>query len=415
MSKFRIIASHTFMNKAKSKTFIITTILTMAMILIVGNIQSIIDLFADDSKDKVAVIDESQTYYPLLKESMAGNDEIALSKYEGSADQAKKAVTEGKYEAFLELKTNNEKLPVATFYAKNITASTLQDELKKQIQDIKTSMATQQAGIDQQTVQKIYQPVVFHKVALDKSAKTEEELSQARGIVYVMLFILYMAVMMYGQIIATDVATEKSSRVMEIIISSVSPVTHMFAKITGIALLGLSQIVLIMVMGYVMITLKKDELVGGVFSFFGIQNASPKLFIYAVVFFLLGFLLYATLAAMLGSLVSRAEEAGQMVMPMILLVVAAFMISMFGIGMPDSAFVTVCSFIPFFSPMVMFLRIGMLDVAFWQVGLSLIILIATIVLMALIGARIYRGGVLMYGRSSSLKDIRKAFQLTKHE
>ncbi|MDY0396001.1 ABC transporter permease [Virgibacillus halophilus] len=338
------------MNKAKSKTFIITTILTLAMILIVGNIQSIIDVFADNGKNKVAVIDESQAFYPLLEKSMAGNEDIQLSKYEASMGEAKEAVADGKYKALLELKMNDEKLPEATFYAKNIASSSIQEDLEKQVQDVKTAIATQQAGIDQETVQKIYQPAVFQKVALDKSAKTEEELNQARGIVYVMLFILYMAVMIYGQIIATDVATEKSSRVMEIIISSVSPITHMFAKITGIALLGLSQIVLIAAMGYAMISLKKDELVGGVFEFFGIQNASPKIFVYAIVFFLLGFLLYATLAAMLGSLVSRVEEAGQMVMPMTLLVVAAFMISMFGIGMPDSGFVTICSFIPFSPP-----------------------------------------------------------------
>ncbi len=97
--------------------------------------------------------------------------------------------------------------------------------------------------------------------------------------------------------IATDVATEKSSRVMEILISSASPVTHMFAKIIGIALLGLTQIVLIVGFGYFMITAKQDELTGGIFQSFGIQETSASVFIYAVVFFVLGYLLYATLAA----------------------------------------------------------------------------------------------------------------------
>ncbi|MDY0406256.1 ABC transporter permease [Virgibacillus sp. 179-BFC.A HS] len=415
MNKFWTIASHTFLTKAKSKTFIITTAITLAMILLVGNIQSIINAFSDNGKDKVAVIDQSQSYYPMLKDSMAKNDDIELVPFKESIEKAKEAVKDDKYDALLELRTNEAKLPAATFYANNIASSSIQEHLQEKIQEIKTAIATNQAGLDQETVQKIYAPVEFDKVALDKSAKTEEELNQARGIVYIMLFILYMAVMLYGQIIATDVATEKSSRVMEIIISSVSPITHMFAKISGIAALGLSQIILIVLAGYAMVTMKKSELVGGVFEFFGIQHASVKIFIYAIVFFLLGFLLYATLAAMLGSLVSRVEEAGQMVMPMTLLIVAAFMIAMFGIGMPDSKFVTVCSFIPFFSPMVMFLRIGMLDVAFWQVAVSLVILIVTIVVMAIIGAKVYRGGVLMYGRSNAWKGIRKAIQLTKNE
>src|SRR5690625_4339964 len=114
--------------------------------------------------------------------------------------------------------------------------------------------------------------------------------------------------------IATDVATEKSSRVMELLVSSASPVAHMFAKIIGIALVGLTQVGLFIAVGYAFIVSKQDKLTDGIFSYFGIQDTSPSLFIYAVVFFLLGYLLYATLASMLGSLVSRVEDVHHLFM-----------------------------------------------------------------------------------------------------
>src|SRR5699024_7301213 len=118
-----------------------------------------------------------------------------------------------------------------------------------------------------------------------------------------------------------------------------------------------------------------------------------------------GYLLYATLAAMLGSLVSRIEDVQQFMTPMIFLIAIAFFIAVFGLNMPQSTFVTVSSYIPFFSPMLMFLRVGMLDIPVWEVALSIALLIGTIVILALVGARVYKGGVLMYGKSSSFKDL----------
>ncbi|MGY0694946.1 ABC transporter permease [Virgibacillus sp. FSP13] len=416
MNKFWIILSHTYMSRFKTKSFLISTIVSLLFIFAIANFQSIMDIFSDDSADEIAVLDESGQLFETLKESTENaNDDMELVSFDGSEQEAKEAVQDETYQALIILTLNEDQLPEATYYANTITETGEQSTIEQQLQQLKISVATQQAGIDQAKLAEIYAPVTFETVALDKSAKTGEELSQARGIVYVMLFLLYITVMVYGQMIAQDVATEKSSRVMEILISSVSPVTQMFAKIIGIALLGMTQIILIIGVGYAMISSKQDELTGGIFSYFGIEGASISLFVYAIVFFVLGYLLYATLAAMLGSLVSRIEDVQQLMMPMMFLIVAAFMIAMYGLNVPDASFVKISSYIPFFSPMLMFLRVGMLDVPAWEVGLSLGILIVTIILFAIIGARVYKGGVLMYGKSSSLKDFKRAIQLSKKE
>ncbi|MBP1968970.1 ABC-2 type transport system permease protein [Virgibacillus natechei] len=416
MNKFWIILSHTFMTRVKSKAFLISTIITLLFIAGVANIQTIMDAFSDDGSDQIAVIDESDELFDPLSQSVEQSDEnMELVLFDGSEEEAKTAVQEEEYQALLVLALNENQLPESTYYADDISGAGVQTVIEQQLQQLKVALATQQAGIDAATLEQIYAPVTFEPIALDETAKTSEELNQTRGIVYIMLFVLYMAIIIYGQMIATDVATEKSSRVMEILVSSAPPVTHMFAKIAGIALLGLTQVGLFVGVGYALIMSKQEELTGGVFEYLGIQDGSVSVYIYALVFFILGYFLYATLAAMLGALVSRVEDANQMMMPMILLIMVAFFIAMFGLSTPESSLVKITSFIPFFAPMIMFLRVGMLDIPVWEVALSIGLLVATIVLLAIIGARIYKGGVLMYGGTNSLKDLKKAFTLSKKE
>ncbi|SDJ89069.1 ABC transporter permease [Sediminibacillus albus] len=414
MNKFWIVLAHTYITRFKTKSFLITNIIALVFIFGLANLESIIGLFDNEEDQVVAVLDETDTVFTPLQESVANTSEdVVLRSYEGTAEEAKDEVMDGEYEAFLSISMNEENLPEAEFYANQIASSSLSENLQQQMQQIKVAMATTDAGIDQAALEKIYEPVPFETIALQETAKTEEELSEARGLVYIILFMLYISVITYGNMIAMDIANEKTSRVMEILISSASPVSQMFAKILGIALLGLTQVGLFVVVGYLMITQKQDEMTGGVFEYFGISDVTPSTFIYAIVFFILGYLLYATLAAMLGSLVSRIEDVQQLMMPMIFLIMIAFFIAMFGLNVPASNFVTVTSFIPFFTPMLMFLRVGMLDVPAWEVALSIGIMVASIGLLAALGARVYRGGVLMYGRASSLKDFKKALQLSK--
>lgn len=417
MRKFLIVLGHTYFSKIKTKAFIITTSIFLAVILIGANIDKIIELFpSGDGEEAIAVIDESDTLFDPLKELLSDTDDsIQLSLVTKPEDDVKNQVEDGKFDGLLVLSLNNEKKPSAIFYENDAAESGTQTLLKQQLQQLKIAFATEEAGIDEATLAGIYEEMDFAKVALDETSKSEEELSGARGIVYVMLFLLYMSVLIYGQMIATEVATEKSSRVMEILISSASPITHMFAKIIGIGLLGLSQLLLLIVVGYGMITLKLRDYSGEFFDFFGFNSTSVSIYFYAILFFLLGYLLYATLSAMLGSLVSKVEDVQQLIMPVIFLVVIAFILAMVGLNMPDATFITVTSFIPFFAPMIMFLRVSMLDVPLWEQLLSIGILVGTIYVFAKVGARVYRGGVLMYGASRSFKDIKNALMLSKKE
>ncbi|MGX6442355.1 ABC transporter permease [Neobacillus sp. K501] len=417
MNNFWIILFHTYLTKLKTKSFIITTILTVIITLGLTNMNKIIETFdKTGGKEKVAVLDETGQIYQPLKEQIATvNKDIVLVQYKGSGKEAEKDVKNEKYRGMVEIRYNEEQLPQATYKAMSVADSDLYTEIQSGLQQLKTMMAASKINLTADQLQKLYEPVSFDKIALEENAKTEEELNQARGLVYVLLFIIYFAVIMYASMIAMEVATEKSSRVMEILISSVSPIKQMFAKILGIGLLSLTQLAVLLSVGYYSIKQNLSSLEGGFFDAFGFGNIPFSTIAYAVIFFILGYFLYATLAAFLGSLVSRIEDVQQMITPMTLLVVAGFMIAMFGLGKPDAPFITVTSYIPFFTPMIMFLRVGMLTLPTWEAIAGISVLLATIILLAIFGARVYKGGVLMYGKSNSFKDIKKALQLTKKE
>ncbi|MDT8861249.1 ABC transporter permease [Alkalihalobacillus sp. MEB130] len=415
MNNFWIMLSHAYFSKLKAKSFIITTTILAVGIFIMANIGLIIDVFqGEDSTYQVAVIDESGELLPLLEEELAVlNEDITLSLATVSQEEIELQVEEGIYEGLLKLSYGPEQFPEAIYISTSLSGNVVTSSIHAALQHIQSLTAASQLDLSIDEVTLLNTPVTFTQEAIVEGARSAEELNQARGIVYILLFFIYFSVIMYANMIATEVATEKSSRVMEILISSVSPVKQMFAKIIGIGFVGLTQLSILLLVGYLSIIQNQDTLVGGFFDVFGFGDLSSSIIFYAIVFFLLGYFLYATLAALLGSLVSRIEDVQQMILPMTFLVMIGFFIAMFGLGVPDSTFITVTSYIPFFTPMVMFLRVGMLNISPVEPLLGIAILLLAIIILAIFGAKIYRGGVLMYGKSNSLKDIKKAIDLTK--
>ncbi|MFB5661442.1 ABC transporter permease [Alteribacillus sp. HJP-4] len=415
MNKFWIILAHTFITRVKTKSFFFTTFLTIVLIVAAGNFQSISNLFGGGGEGaSVAVYDESGEVLGPLNQSLASIDaDISLESFSGPPDRAEEQVQDGTFDGYLEILSNEETTIEAAYYSEQGNATNTTRTIAQALQPVKTELAAEQAEVDPAAAQAITSPVAFETIALEENAISEAERSSAAGLVYGILFLLYLSVIIYGNMLAMDVATEKSSRVMEILVSSASPVLQMFAKIFGIALLGLTQLLAILITVLVVIQTNQNET--SLFHTFGWQDASFSIYVYAVIFFLLGYLLYATLAAMLGSIVSRSEDVNQLIAPMIYLIMIAFFIAIYGLSAPDSTIVTVTSFIPFFTPMLMFLRVSLLSIPAWEIGIAIALMVMAIVLLGIIGARVYRGGVLMYGKSNSLKDMKEAVQLSKKE
>ncbi len=420
MREFMIIFKQAFMTKAKTKSFIITTSIMIAAVFLFANMEKIIETVKsmtggdNDSAEVLQVLDESGVLADRLKMQLEKNEsDIKVELSSKSEKVLTEQVKEGEIDSFVTLALNKTNTIQADYISMSAMELTLPMILQDTLQTIQTEMKAEELSLSGEQVQTLFAPIQFEQQSVSPSAKSQEELSQARGLVYVLMFLIYFAVIVYSSMIATEVAAEKSSRVMEILISSVSPVKHMFAKVLGIGSLGLLQMVLLGLAGYIALKTTGSEMADGFFSFFGFSNMNVGTLVYAIIFFLLGYFLFATLAALLGSLVSRTEDVQQIIMPMTLLIVAGFMIAATGLGNPEMAYIKYASFFPFFAPLVMFLRVGMLDLPVWEPLLSIAIMLVTIFLLGFFGARVYRGGVLMYGPSRSLKDIKKAIQLGK--
>ena len=228
---------------------------------------------------------------------------------------------------------------------------------------------------------------------------------------YVMIFALYMVIMLYGQMVATNVATEKSSRAMEVLITSARPTSMMFGKVLASCLAGFIQIAAVFGSALVLYHINRDYWVSNplVQSLF---NIPPELFAYMLIFFVLGFLIYAFLFGALGSTATKLEDINTSTMPLILLFVVAFIISMMGMssGNVDSTLMKVCSFVPFTSPMAMFTRIAMSTVPMHEILLSIAILVLSSTGIGVLAAKIYRVGVLLYGTTPKLGAILKAIR-----
>ncbi|MED1712987.1 ABC transporter permease [Bacillus paralicheniformis] len=420
MNKFWIVLFHTYLSKLKTKSFIISTVITLALVVLVTNLGSIISMFDDGGEgDKIAVIDRSNQLYDTFAQQVKALDTdeaLEVEKADKPEKELEKDVRDEKLEGILILDRDKKGVLKGTYKALEIADSTAVSTIEQALSQAKVAVGTAELNVPQEKLSELFTPVKVNSVALKEGAKTEEELQKATGLVYVVLFVIYFSVLTYASMIATEVATEKSSRVMEILISSVPPVQQMFAKLFGVALLGLTQIAALFLVGY--LSLQSSQEKGGdtadmIKGFLDISGVPTATLVYAAIFLMLGYFLYATLAAFLGSVVSRIEDVQQMISPMILLVVAGFVIAMVGLSTPDSTFITVTSFIPFFAPMIMFLRVGVLDIPFWEAALGIGITALTIVILAVIGARVYKGGVLMYTSGGGLKNIKQALRLSK--
>ena len=230
---------------------------------------------------------------------------------------------------------------------------------------------------------------------------------------YIMIFALYMVILLYGQMVATNVATEKSSRAMELLVTSANPVSMMFGKVIASCLMGLMQLVLVFGSAIVCFRLNAsywggNEIVSSIF------DMPPELLAYMLLFFMLGFFLYAFMYGAVGSTASKLEDINTSVMPITFLFLISFMVVMISMasGAVDNTLMLVCSFIPFTSPVAMFTRIAMSTVPGWQIAVSLAVLVASVAGIGVVSAKIYRVGVLLYGTppkpAAILKAIRKA-------
>ncbi len=231
---------------------------------------------------------------------------------------------------------------------------------------------------------------------------------------YALIMALYMAILIYGQLVATSVATEKSSRSMELLITSARPNSLLFGKIIGSGLAGLFQMAAIFGSAIVFYNINEaswqgNQIIASIF------NMPPAIVGFALLFFVLGYFLYAFMFGAIGSLASRTEDVNTTVLPVMFGFIIAFMVVMMSMasGNIDNAVMRFCSYLPFTSPMAMFVRIAMSSPEWYEIVISVILLIASSWLIGVMAARVYRLGVLMYGKPPKFGELMRVLKAAR--
>ncbi len=418
MKQFKTIFSHEYTSLLKNKPFIITTILFSVVIAIMVAIPGIISLVGtikdtiesnkteevvDNSSKEILLISADTTFAPIVQNLFTNVfTDYAIVITDDSVESIKETITS--------------KEANCAFVFENETSFTYYVGTKK--------MMDSNADIASEVLRNAFRIQNFQELGLTVeesqakafpliTANTETltvDQSENFIVAYIMIFGLYMMVLLYGSLISTSVATEKSSRAMELLITSANTSDLMFGKVFATCAAALTQVVCIILSGVLVFLFTKNS--------WGLNPAMASMFsvsfetvIYFVVFFILGFLLYAFMFAAMASTASKLEDTNTSLMPVILIFIVCFILTIQNMFTgADGMLFKVLSYIPFSSSMAMFARVALTDVPFWEPLLSVGILFITIFFIGTLSAKIYRMGVLLYGSQPKLKDIFKALR-----
>ena len=273
------------------------------------------------------------------------------------------------------------------------------------------------AGLDEQETAEIFEPPTFTATPIDPDDATDDEdFGGAFILAYAVVILTFMAILTYGNWVAQSVAEEKSGRVMELLITAATPRQLLIGKVLGTGAAGLSQYLVIVVaafVGYVANGPVAEALGVSGQAPITLPDLEPSTILAFSAFFLLGFILYSTLYAAAGSMVSRIEDVQQAVGPLIFLAMAGYFASFTGLNDPDAGWVGVLSLVPFFSPYLMPARMLLTSVDATEVLLALALLVVTLAAALWLASRIYSAGVLLYGQRVGLRNVWRATRVSR--
>ena len=432
MRKFLAVVKREYLARVRAKMFILSTVLLPLVMSLFGIVPAVILSIDAGSAVRVAVVDQTGKIYPQLQQALAreesdeqgpndpmtnanrgltrkgsGNfqlEEVSVAGRSIEDIQAELAqrLRAGQLDSYLLLPPDLLDRGEAEFFNRNpgdvMSRRLLASALERAVRERKLI----DAKVDSKTRQGLFQPVDVQSVKVGATGQQRDS-GGSFAVVFGIGFVMYLAILMYGQIILGAVIEEKETRIAEILFSSVKPFTLMMGKLVGVSLVALTQLT---IWG---LAFSAFALYGtGVLAARGLPSYLPGIplahYIYFGLFFLLGYFIYGTIYALVGSMVTTAQEGGQLAMPIILILVVSFYLFFPVSRSPDSSFAFWVSMVPFSAPVAMLVRIVTQTPPFWQIALSLVIGFGSVLVIMWIAARVYRVGMLMYGKRASISE-----------
>jgi ABC-2 type transport system permease protein len=430
MHKLWAVIRREFVTRVQSKAFVISTILgpillglMMVMPILLSN--------RDTEAKRIVVIDAARGNFGLalekeLREARRGDTADAKPRYEvlrvaalGRVDAVRDSLikmtglardTANHLDGLIIATDEAVDSGRVTYLGDNVGSLNDMGLLRGLIQNVVLSERLQHRGIDPALVRDANRGINLRTSKITEGRLTGQSGESSFALAYAMAFILYFALLIYGIQVMGSVLEEKNTRIMEILASSLSPFQLMAGKVIGVGTVGLLQLGIWI--GTAMFLSMNAVTIAGAFNMpaesaaqMPIPAISPDLLIVFLLFFLLGFFIYAALYAAVGAMSSTMQEAQQASTALTLLVVVAFFSSFSLINEPNGTLARVFSLIPFFSPIVMPVRYSLTAIPVYELALSLLCTIAGLLGVVWIAGRIYRVGILMYGKKPSLREL----------
>ncbi|MEP6719203.1 MAG: ABC transporter permease, partial [bacterium] len=443
MKKFLAIVKREYVQRLRSRMFVLITVLGPVMISLFGIAPALVLRIKAGGPVRIAVVDQTGKLYQGVYKSVmyntvrpqSGQDQINAGGVGKNASERFQQVgeqQEGRFEiqevrlegrplsevkkeldgrvlakeldGYLVLPADLLKDGKPQYFGRNtgdvFTRKFLQEALSRAVRQERLAAA----NIDPRMVQELSEPVQLEALRVSATGDGVRDSGEGFALVFGACFLMYLTILMYGQMILGAVIEEKETRIGEILFSSVKPFTLMMGKLVGVSLLALTQLA---IWGLAFVAFVVYGV--GVLAASGMTLNVPHVplihFVYFGLFFLLGYFIYSTIYALIGSMVTTAQEGGQLSMPVVLFPLIGFYLFLPVSRSPDSSFAFWVSMFPFFSPMTMLVRIVTQTPPLWQILLSLLLGFGTVALVTWLAGRVYRIGMLMSGKKASIPEV----------
>lgn len=414
-SKFWNYVLYNYLRKIKSKAFISFNIFLIVVGLVVSQLGSIVKFFNEtfDYSETIVIVDETNQIYSRFEQDFNSLlPDVILEQSTESEETLKQKVTDGDISAYFIISYNNQNLLQATYVAKDFSNNSFYTIGEQVLSSYNKEMAMQSAGLTQEQINLLTQNFSMEKISLDKNAQTAEESMGNLAIAYISIILIFLFSYLYSVYAGQEIMEEKTSRVMEIIITSISPMKQLYGKIVYNSLYALTQLTIFMALFLISIQYMLKSLPTDIMESVSmmISPEQAKIVIYIVIFAIVAYLVYLVSVLILSSIISSVEEYQIAISPIMIIGMVSFYIGIFGMTSPEAPFIKIMSMIPFISPYIMPLRVATMTVSTPMIWLSIALNVAVIIIILTFGARVYKNGVLNYSGDSVFK---KFIQATK--
>ncbi|KAA3615572.1 MAG: ABC transporter permease [Calditrichaeota bacterium] len=413
MNKIIAIVKREFKESVLKKSFIIMTLLTPIIMVGFTVVPTMLATMEVEEPTVLSIYDETDFIANNLSQSLVdtltgGTPRFILNILNKNNDrletieQQKQLISDGSIDGFLLIPENVINDGEMIYYSKNVANFDLNRRIRKSVSTTTVDYRLLNSGLDNELINELTKRVEMKTIKITKEGTESERGFETEFFsTFIFVFILYITLIMYGFVLMRSIIEEKTTRIIEVLLSSANPFQIMAGKMIGQGSVGLTQYLIWALFGTALIFLGPSMMPvsADMFSF------SPSILFYFVLFYLLGYFLYAALYTGVGAITNTDQEAQQMATPITLMLVVPLILLTFMVKNPDNSVIEIMSYVPFFSPMIMFARINLAEPSLLEIWSSVGILVLSIILMIWLSAKIFRIGILMYGKRPTLPEI----------